>query len=90
MPSRNGGRVPAPPSVSGSGMTWEERMGTCELCGALGWDVKSGLACYADDGRFERIDRCTSHQACRERVEDSGRTWELVDITNPRWREIPA
>ena len=62
----------------------------CQLCEREGYDVCSTLACYADDGRFERIDRCTDHQACRERVEASGETWPLIDITNPRWREATA
>ena len=65
-------------------------MTTCDLCGIESHDVKTGLACYADDGRFERIERCTDHQACRERVEAEGLEWPLVDITNPRWREVPA
>jgi len=60
---------------------------TCELCGSESLDVRSALACYADDGRFERMDRCVDHQRCRERVEESGNVWLLVDITNPRWRE---
>ena len=63
---------------------------TCELCAVEGYTVCSSLACYADDGRFERIDRCTDHQACRDRVEADGLDWLLVDITNPRWRELPA
>lgn len=53
----------------------------CDLCGASSRDVKSGLACYADDGRFERIDRCIDHQACRDRVEASSGSWPLADIT---------
>jgi hypothetical protein len=63
---------------------------TCELCGTESLDVRSSLACYADDGRFERMDRCVDHQASRDRVEDEGLEWPLIDITNPRWREIPA
>jgi hypothetical protein len=31
----------------------------CALCGTESRDVRSGLACYADDGRFERIERCS-------------------------------
>jgi hypothetical protein len=65
-------------------------MTTCELCGLTGPTVRASLACYADDGRFERIDRCTDHQACRERVESAGLVWELIDITNPRWTEKSA
>ena len=60
---------------------------TCELCGVESRDVRSGLACYSDDGRFERIDRCSDHQACRDRVEASGEAWPLVDITQKR---VPA
>jgi hypothetical protein len=63
---------------------------TCLLCGLVdprGLTVRASLACYADDGRFERIDRCVNHQACRERLESEGVDWPLVDITNPRWRE---
>jgi hypothetical protein len=56
----------------------------CDLCGSSSLDVRTGLACYADDGRFERIDRCVDHQACRERVEADGREWELIDITE-KW-----
>lgn len=55
----------------------------CQLCGAT-QGVRSGLACYADDGRFERIDRCTDHQACRRRVEQAGAEWLLIDVTD-RW-----
>lgn len=57
---------------------------TCDLCGVEDRNVRSGLACYADDGRFERIDRCMDHQACRDRVEASGDTWPLTDITQRR------
>jgi hypothetical protein len=58
----------------------------CDLCGSQDRDVRSGLACYSSDGRFERIDRCSDHQECRDRVEALGDTWPLIDITNPRWR----
>ena len=44
--------------------------------------MDSGLACYAEDGRFERIDRCIDHQACRGRVEADGLKWELIDTTD--------
>ena len=57
---------------------------TCDLCGIESPAVRSGLACYSDDGRFERIDRCTDHQACRDRVEASGQEWPLSDITESR------
>lgn len=57
---------------------------TCDLCSTSSMDVRSGLACYANDGRFERIDRCMDHQACRDRVEEQGRKWELADITTRR------
>ena len=57
---------------------------TCDLCHASSMDVRSGLACYASDGRFERIDRCTDHQACRDRVEEQGEDWPLADITTRR------
>ena len=60
---------------------------TCELCGAEGYTVCSGLACFASDGRFERVDRCIDHQACRERVEAEGQEWELIDVTD-RWVEV--
>lgn len=53
----------------------------CDLCQETSLDVRSGLACYADDGRFERIDRCTDHQSCRARVEDAGGLWLLADLT---------
>jgi hypothetical protein len=56
---------------------------TCDLCGDLSDNVRSGLACYADDGRFERIDRCTDHQSCRERLFLEGEDWPLVDVTDP-------
>lgn len=56
-------------------------MNTCELCNVESHDVRSGLACYAEDGRFERIDRCTDHQACRDRLEATGEPWPLVDLT---------
>jgi len=55
---------------------------TCRLCGTEGYTVCSGLACYADDGRFERIDRCSDHQACREGVEAQGDAWPLIDTTD--------
>lgn len=55
---------------------------TCDLCGSASLDVRPGLACYAETGTFERIDRCSDHQACRERVEDLGEDWPLLDITN--------
>lgn len=54
----------------------------CELCGRVDDHVRPGLACYADDGRFDRINRCTDHQACRDRVEESGRQWPLADLTH--------
>ena len=54
----------------------------CDLCSREDRDVRSGLACYRDDGRFERIDRCMDHQACRERVEANGDEWPLADITS--------
>lgn len=56
----------------------------CDLCQMIDHEVRSGLACYADDGRFERIDRCMNHQACRDRVEAGGESWPLSDITVPR------
>lgn len=59
----------------------------CDLCGDESIDVRSGLACYADDGRFERIDRCVDHQACRDRLEALGDDWPLIDITEKR---VPA
>lgn len=59
-------------------------MNTCDLCSLQDRDVRSGLACFRDDGRFERIERCSDHQSCRERVELSGRPWLLTDITDPR------
>ena len=64
-------------------MDWK----TCELCGTTDSDVRSGLACFASDGRFERVDRCIDHQSCRERVESEGKDWLLVDITD-RWVTI--
>jgi hypothetical protein len=60
---------------------------TCELCGLESDAVRPGLACYADDGRFERIDRCTDHQACRDRLEADRDEWPLIDITE-KW--VPA
>jgi hypothetical protein len=54
----------------------------CALCSHSGTDVRPGLACYAEDGRFERVDRCIDHQACRERVESDGEEWPLIDITD--------
>lgn len=60
---------------------------TCELCDITSHDVEPGLACYAEDGRFERIERCVDHQACRDRLESSGEDWPLIDITE-RW--VPA
>jgi hypothetical protein len=59
-------------------------MNTCELCGFEHPNVRSGLACYEDDGRFERMDRCTDHQACRDRLEDAGGEWPLADLTHSR------
>jgi hypothetical protein len=53
----------------------------CELCGMTSHDVHFGLACFATDGRFERIARCTDHQACRARVEESGRGWPLLETS---------
>jgi hypothetical protein len=56
---------------------------TCELCGQSdprGMVVRSGLACYADDGRFERIDRCVDHRSCERRVVEAGGTWPLIDV----------
>jgi hypothetical protein len=57
-------------------------MRTCDLCGDTSLDVRPALACYAEDGRFERVDRCVDHQACRERVELDGDEWPLIDITD--------
>jgi hypothetical protein len=54
---------------------------TCELCGIESRDVRFGLALYADDGRFERMDRCTDHQACRDRLEETGEDWPIQDLT---------
>jgi hypothetical protein len=59
---------------------------TCRLCGRSGPDVRTGLACYADDGRFERIERCVDHQSCRTATEAAGREWPLIDITTPTRR----
>jgi hypothetical protein len=59
---------------------------TCDLCGLEDRTIRSGLACYADDGRFERIDRCTEHQACRDRVEAAGNEWPLADLTTGKER----
>ena len=59
----------------------------CALCGHSGTDVRSGLACFASDGRFERVDRCTDHQSCRERVESEGQEWELIDVTD-KWVQV--
>lgn len=53
----------------------------CDICGLEDRDVRSGLACYASDGRFERVDRCMDHQSCRRRVE-ADREWPLLDITD--------
>ena len=64
-------------------MDWK----TCELCGTTDSDVCSGLACFASDGRFERVDRCIDHQACRERVESEGQEWELIDVTD-KWVQV--
>lgn len=68
-------------------MTAYPGIATCELCGMASLDVRSGLACYAEDGRFERIERCIDHQACRDRVEAAGEVWALVDITLSKERE---
>lgn len=54
----------------------------CDLCGFEALTVRSGLACYADDGEFRRIDRCTDHPSCRARVEEAGGAWPLLDITD--------
>lgn len=55
---------------------------TCELCAFTDpIKVRPGLACYADDGRFERMGRCVDHQECRDRVEASGAEWPLADMT---------
>jgi hypothetical protein len=67
-------------------MTYHDTLLVCELCGVTDRDVRAGLACYADDGRFERVDRCSDHQACRGRVEAFGRPWPLIDITD----RVPA
>jgi len=56
----------------------------CDLCAVIAPDVRSGLACYAEDARFERIDRCSDHQACRDRVEAAGQPWLLSDLTESR------
>jgi hypothetical protein len=56
----------------------------CDLCFREGIDVHTGLACFRDDGRFERIDRCDDHQACRDRLEATGAEWPLSDITTRR------
>lgn len=53
----------------------------CDLCGITSPDVHVSLACFADDGRFERIDRCSAHQDCRDRVEAAGSLWPLTDLT---------
>lgn len=58
---------------------------TCQLCGLTDpRSVRSGLACYADDGRFERLDRCVDHQSCRDRLEASGEDWPLSDLTHSK------
>jgi len=56
-------------------------MSVCDLCGQSdARTVRSGLACYADDGRFERIDRCVDHPSCERRVVEAGGTWPLIDV----------
>jgi hypothetical protein len=54
---------------------------TCELCGIESRDVRSGLALYAADDQFERMDRCVDHQTCRDRLEETGEEWPLSDLT---------
>lgn len=54
----------------------------CFLCGVTSDQVRPGLACYREDGRFDHVDRCIDHQACRARVEANGNHWPLIDITN--------
>jgi hypothetical protein len=60
---------------------------TCELCGIESRDVRSGLALYAADGQFERMDRCVDHQACRDRLEETGEEWPLSDLTYSKKEE---
>lgn len=40
------------------------------------------LADRSPDLSFDRIDRCTDHQACRDRVTAAGGTSVLVDLAN--------
>jgi len=57
---------------------------TCELCSLSDpRTVRSGLALY-EDGHFERMDRCTDHQSCRDRLEEAGGVWPLQDITHSK------
>jgi hypothetical protein len=65
----------------------------CGLCGLEDHGVAwRRLVAWTDDERrrrpelppFDTIDRCLDYQACRKRVEESGRSWPVHDaVTRP-------
>jgi len=60
------------------------------MCGLLGMptEIDSHLLEWADreghGAMFATMTRCRDAQACRNRVEDAGGTWPIVDRTAPR------
>ena len=63
-------------------MTQQEQLRTliCELCFSIG-DVAPGLAWYRDEPQqaIQTIARCSDHRACRQRVEQAGQRWPLLE-----------
>ena len=76
----------------------------CELCGRVDHDVKSRLVEWTDDvvrkagvKRWDTVDRCPDHQACRARIEATGKPWPIRDAhtrstvkEQPRYEEVPV
>lgn len=62
----------------------------CEMCGLLGMPTEIGTRLLewldrdSHGAMFATLTRCGDAQACRNRVEDAGRTWPIVDRTAPR------
>lgn len=43
----------------------------CDLCGHVGTDVAPALV--RTNGKYEAVDRCRDHLACKDRLEESPR-----------------
>jgi hypothetical protein len=62
----------------------------CEMCGLLGMPTEIATRLHewaapdASHPRYGTMTRCHDAQACRNRLEDQGKPWPIVDRTAPR------